>query len=144
LLDSSLVLRAGKSLRLGLLNSRCRLLGSDGLGSRLLLDLLNLLGLGRLSCDSLLLFLDHVAEDVVQHKVTVSLRGENEGLSELPVRLRLVGDFSDDLDNNVDVGGLGVDVGDADLAVLEFELLYPVVDGLGSVSHLSRMIKDLK
>jgi ethanolamine ammonia-lyase large subunit len=72
------------------------------------------------------------------------LRGENESLSELPVRLRLVGDFTDDLDNNVDVGSLGVDVGDANLAVLEFELLYPVVDGLESVSQLSRMIKDLK
>jgi hypothetical protein len=58
------------------------------------------------------------------------LRGENESLSELPVRLRLVGYFADDLDDNVDVRGLGVDVGDADLAVLEFELLYPVVDGL--------------
>jgi hypothetical protein len=66
------------------------------------------------------------------------LRGENESLSELPVGLRLVGDLADDLDDDVDVGGLGIDVGDADLAVLELELLYPVVDGLGSVNELSR------
>jgi hypothetical protein len=58
------------------------------------------------------------------------LRGENEGLSELSVGLRLVGDLANDLNDNVDVGRLGVDVGDADLAVLELELLYPVVDGL--------------
>jgi hypothetical protein len=58
------------------------------------------------------------------------LRGENEGLSELSVGLRLVGDLANDLDDNVDVGRLRVDVGDADLAVLELELLYPVVDGL--------------
>jgi hypothetical protein len=61
------------------------------------------------------------------------LRGENEGLSELSVGLRLVGDLADDLDDDVDVGCLGVDVGDADLAVLEFELLYPVVDRLGEM-----------
>jgi hypothetical protein len=66
------------------------------------------------------------------------LRGENESLSELPVGLRLVGDFADDLDDDVDVGGLGVDVGDADLAVLELELLYPVVDGLEGVNEPSR------
>jgi hypothetical protein len=61
------------------------------------------------------------------------LRGENEGLSELSVGLRLVGDLADDLDDDVDVGCLRVDVGDADLAVLEFELLYPVVDRLGEM-----------
>ena len=129
-LDGSLVLRAGEGLGLGLLNSNRRRLLDLLLGSRLLLDLL--LGLlGRLGHGGLLLFLDHVAEDVVQHKVTVSLRGENEGLSELSVGLRLVGDLADDLDDDVDVGCLGVDVGDADLAVLELELLYPVVDCLG-------------
>lgn len=46
------------------------------------------------------------------------------------MRLGTVGDLADDLDDNVDVGGLGVDVGDADFAVLEVELLYPVVDRL--------------
>jgi hypothetical protein len=66
------------------------------------------------------------------------LRGENESLSELPVGLRLVGDLADDLDDDVDVGGLRIDVGDADLAVLELKLLYPVVDGLGGVNELSR------
>jgi len=54
------------------------------------------------------------------------------------VGLRLVGNLADDLDDDVDVGGLGIDVGDADLAVLELELLYPVVDGLGGVNGLSR------
>jgi len=61
------------------------------------------------------------------------LRGENEGLCELSVRLGLVGDLANDLDDDVDVGRLGVDIGDADLAVLELELLYPVVDCLGEM-----------
>jgi hypothetical protein len=131
-LNGSLVLRAGESLGLRLFNSSRRRLLDLVLGSRLLLDLL--LGLlDRLGHSGLLLFLDHVAEDVVQDKVTVSLRGENEGLSELSVGLRLVGDLANDLNDDVDVGCLGVDVGDADLAVLEFELLYPVVDCLGEI-----------
>jgi hypothetical protein len=46
------------------------------------------------------------------------------------VGLTLVGDLANDLDDNVGVGALGVDVGDADLGVLEVEALDALVDGL--------------
>lgn len=74
--------------------------------------------------------LDDVAKDVVEDKVSVELLSEDKGLGELAVRLGLVGDLADDLDDNVGAGSLGVDVGDTDLAVLKVELLYAVVDGL--------------
>jgi hypothetical protein len=44
--------------------------------------------------------------------------------------MTLVGDFADDLDNDVGLGALGVDVGDADFGVLEVEELDALVDGL--------------
>ena len=80
--------------------------------------------------DQFFLFLSDVAEDVVENKVSVGLASEDEGLGELAVGQRLVRDFTDDLDDDVLVGGLRVDVGDADLAVLEVELFDAVVDGL--------------
>jgi hypothetical protein len=83
------------------------------------LELLILLGL-----------LGEVAEDVVQHKVTVGLLCQDEGLRETLVGLTLVGDLANDLDDNVGVGALGVDVGYADLGVLEVEALDALVDGL--------------
>lgn len=43
---------------------------------------------------------------------------------------RLVGDLADDLDDNVVIRGLGIDIGDADLALGEVELLDALVDGL--------------
>jgi hypothetical protein len=96
-----------------------RLLGAIDGCSRVVLDLLVLLRL-----------LGEVAEDVVEHKVAVGLLGEDEGLGETLVRLALVGDLADDLDDNVGVGALGVDVGDADLGVFELVLLDALVDGL--------------
>lgn len=48
--------------------------------------------------------------------------------------LALVGDLTNDLDNDVRIRALGVDVGDADLGVLEVELLDALVDGLLAVS----------
>jgi hypothetical protein len=75
-------------------------------------------------------FLSKVAEDVVQYKVTVGLLGENESLGESLVGLALVGDLADDLNDDVGVRALGVDVGDADLGVLEVESLDALVDGL--------------
>jgi hypothetical protein len=75
-------------------------------------------------------FLSKVAEDVVQYKVTVGLLGENESLGEALVGLALVGDLADDLNDDVGVRALGVDVGDADLGVLEVESLDALVDGL--------------
>jgi hypothetical protein len=71
-----------------------------------------------------------VTEDIVKDKVAVGLLGEDEGLDEALVGLALVGDFTNDLDDDVGVGALGVDVGDADLGVLEVELLDALVDGL--------------
>lgn len=52
----------------------------------------------------------------------------------------LVADLTDDLNDDVVVGGLGVDVGDSDLAVVEVKLLDALRDGLrewGKVSLLS-------
>lgn len=82
--------------------------------------------------DFLLLFrlLSEIAEDVVQNKVTVGLLGEDKSLDKSLVGLALVGDLSNDLDDDVGVGALGVDVGDADFSVLELKLLDALVDGL--------------
>ena len=63
----------------------------------------------------LLRLLSKVAEDVIEDEVAVGLLGEDEGLDEALVRLALVGDLTDDLDDNVRLGALGVDVGDANL-----------------------------
>jgi hypothetical protein len=52
------------------------------------------------------------------------------------VRLALVGDLTDHLDDDVGVRALGVDVGDADFGVLELELLDSVVDGLLHIRQL--------
>lgn len=78
----------------------------------------------------LLWLLSEVAEDVVEHKVAVGLLGEDECLGETLVGLALVGDLADDLDDDVGIGALGVDVGDADLGVLELEALDALVDSL--------------
>jgi hypothetical protein len=53
------------------------------------------------------------------------------------VRLAPVRDLSNDLDNNVCVGALRVDIGDADLGVVEIELLDPIVDSL-LMKHVSQ------
>lgn len=100
-------------------SGRSRLL--DAVRSRLL-ELLVVLGL-----------LSKVAEDVVQDKVTVGLLGKDEGLDKALVGLALVGDLANDLDDDVGVGALGVDVGDADFGVLEVELLDALVDGLAGL-----------
>jgi hypothetical protein len=57
---------------------------------------------------------------------------ENESLHELLGLSSFDGGFADDLDDDVLEGGLGVDVGDADLAVLELELLDALLDVLGA------------
>jgi hypothetical protein len=98
--------------------SRGRLLYAIGRG-RVILELFLLLRL-----------LSEVAEDVVEHKVTVGLLGEDKGLGETLVGLALVGDLADDLDDDVGIRALGVDVGDADLGVLELEALDALVDSL--------------
>lgn len=90
----------------------------------------------------LILLFDDVAEDVVENEVAVGLGCEDESLGELAVRLRLVGDLADDLDDDVGVGGLRVDVGDADLALVEVELFYPVVDGLRDPESASILFSE--
>jgi len=88
--------------------------------------------------DKLLFLLSNVTEDVVEHKVPIRLASEDEGLSEFAVGEGFVGDFTNHLDDDVLVGSLGVDVGDANLAVLELELLDAVVDGLSFSRRLVR------
>lgn len=55
---------------------------------------------------------------------------KDEGLDELLELGRLVGGFADNLDDDVIEGSLGIDVRDADLAVLEVELADAFLDGL--------------
>ena len=55
--------------------------------------------------------------------------------------LALVGDLADDLDDDVGIGALGVDVGDADLGVLELEMLDALVDSL-LMSALCRVARS--
>lgn len=75
------------------------------------------------------------------------LLSEDKGLDEFPRVLGLVGDLANDLDKDVLQRSLGVDVGDADLAVLEVELRDALLDvlaadrdvgnlGLGAIDEL--------
>ena len=78
----------------------------------------------------LLVFIENVAEDVVEDEVAGLLRGEDEGLGELAVRGGLVRNLAKDLKQDVVAGVLSVDVGDANLGVLVLELLDAFTDGL--------------
>jgi hypothetical protein len=78
----------------------------------------------------LLGLLGKITEDVVQYEVTVGLLGEDECLGETLVGVALIGDLADDLNDNVGLGALGVDVGDANLRVLEVVELDALVDCL--------------
>jgi hypothetical protein len=100
---------------------------------------------GRLVLDVLLLFglVCKIAEDIVQDEVAIGLLGENEGLRETLVGLALVGDFADDLDNDVRVGALGIDVGDADFGVLVVEILDALVDGLSWSASLHSLVHSV-
>jgi hypothetical protein len=49
------------------------------------------------------------------------------------VRLRLVADLADNLDDNGVVGALGIDIGDANLAILVVELDEAFLDRLGEL-----------
>ena len=61
---------------------------------------------------------------------SVGLLGQDKGLDELARRLRLVGDLTDDGDQDVVEGSLGVNVQDANLALLEVKLLDLIIDSL--------------
>jgi hypothetical protein len=78
----------------------------------------------------LLRLVGQVAEDIIEDKVAVGLLCENESLHKPLVRLALVGDLTNDLDDNVGIGALRVDVGNADLGIVEVEVLDPFVDSL--------------
>lgn len=76
------------------------------------------------------IFLVDVSQHVVENKVSGGLLGEDESLDEFSGLGSLVGGLADDLNDNALVGSLGIDVGDADLAVLEVECLDTLLDGL--------------
>jgi hypothetical protein len=78
----------------------------------------------------LLAFLIDVSEDVIENKVSSGLLGKDEGLAEFLKLGRLVGGFTDDLDDNVVEGSLGVDVGDTDFAVLEVKFANTFLNSL--------------
>jgi hypothetical protein len=105
-----------------------------GLGHLDISDVLGNWGSGLLadsSLNNLLLgLLVDVAEDVVKNEVSGWLLGEDEGLDELLQLGRLVGGLANDLDDDGLVRALGVDVRDADLAVLELKRLDTLLDGL--------------
>lgn len=103
-------------------------------------DLGNLLGSGllfggRLGFRSgLFLFLVvDISQDVVDDEVAGGLRREDKGLDELLGLSGLDGALTNDLDDDVVERGLGIDVCDADFAVLEVEALNSLLDSLGSV-----------
>jgi hypothetical protein len=87
---------------------------------------------GNLLGDALILLnlLDEVAEDVVENVVAIGLLSQNESLGELARGLGLVGDLANDGDEDVVEGGLGVDVQNANLAVLEVKGLDLIIDSL--------------
>jgi hypothetical protein len=75
-------------------------------------------GKGRLRFLALLL---NVSEDVVKNEKTCGLSSKDKGLTEFFGLATLVGGFPNNLNDDVIEGALGVDVCDADFAVLEFE-----------------------
>ena len=78
----------------------------------------------------LVVLLLNVSQDVVEDEVARRLLGENEGLNKLLGNGALGRGLTDDLDDDVFVGGLGVNVGDANFAVLELEGLDAILDTL--------------
>lgn len=124
LIDSSSVQLAG--VLLDDLLDRLRL--SDSRGSGLLLSSGSVGRLGRL----LVVLLVNVSQDIIENKVARRLLCEDEGLDKLLGLGALVGGLANNLDNNVLKRGLGVDVGDADLAVLEIKGLDALLDSLSS------------
>jgi hypothetical protein len=80
--------------------------------------------------DFLLGLLIDVAEDVVEDEVSGGLLSKDESLDELLQLGRLVRGLANDLDDDGLVRALGVDVRNADFAVLEVERLDTLLDGL--------------
>lgn len=110
------------------------ILGLDLLGLGVGSELLRSLRLGNrnrlLSRDigTLLLALVDVPHDVVEEEVASGLLRENKGLNELLGLTTFIGDLTNDLDDDVGVRCLGVNVGNANLAILEVEPLDGLLD----------------
>lgn len=87
--------------------------------------------MGGISVNLLLLaFLIDVSEDIIENEVTGGLLSEDEGLDEFLKLSRVIGCFTDDLDDDVVKGSLGVDIGDTDFAVLEVKFTDTFLDSL--------------
>jgi hypothetical protein len=69
----------------------------------------------------LLALVIYISENIIQDEVSGRLLGKNESLDKFLELGRFVGRFSDDLNDDVIVGCLGIDVGNADFAVLKIE-----------------------
>lgn len=78
----------------------------------------------------LVILLVDVSQDVVQDEVARGLGRKNKGLDKLLGFTPFVGSLTNDLDNDIVERRLGVDVGYADFAVLEVELLDSFLDDL--------------
>jgi len=78
----------------------------------------------------LLFFIEKVSKNVIENIITIILGGEVEGLDEFAMRLGFVGHGANDLNYDVVTGDLRVNVSDADLGVLEFELSNTLLNGL--------------
>jgi len=78
----------------------------------------------------LLAFLIYVSEDIVKNEISGRLLGEDECLDKLLEFGGFVGCFTDDLNDDIVVGSLGIDVRDADFAVLEIEFFNSLLNSL--------------
>ena len=79
-----------------------------------------------------------VSEDVIKNKVSGWLFGKDEGLAEFLELGGLVGGFANDLDDDVVERSLGVDIGNADFAVLEIKLANALLDSLQMLGDVFR------
>lgn len=72
----------------------------------------------------------YVSEDVVENEVSSRLLGKDEGLDKLLELGGFVRCFTDNLNDDIVVGCLGIDIRNADFAILEIELLDALLNGL--------------
>jgi hypothetical protein len=77
-----------------------------------------------------LTLLTDVSEDIVKDEVAGRLLSKNKSLDKLLQLSRVVGGLSNDLDDNCISGSLRIDIGYADLAVLEIEVLDTFLNSL--------------
>jgi hypothetical protein len=77
-----------------------------------------------------LFFIEKVSKNVIEDVVTIVLWGEVEGLDKFAMRFGPVGHGANNLNYDVVTGDLRVDVSDADLGVLKFELSNTLLNDL--------------